>query len=373
MGGETLATDLALTAPRLTSRAHAPRLLIVSASMGAGHMTAAEVLARRAECRGAQTRIVDLLDLPARGQGHVVRGFYRLLVTRVPTAYDVIMRLWGRYPGAFEAITSVNDDGYLRALRPVFQDFRPDLVVSTYNLAGQLLGRLRQRGQLPTPLIAYVTDAGPHPYWVSPGADLHLVPLEATGVALQRLGAAKVRTVTPLVDDGSKLPRPLARRRLGLAQDVTIAVVNGGSWGVGPVSAMARALVAGDVTPYVLCGHSDRLARKVTAVTGTHAIRWTDEVSTWIAAADVVVDSAGGTTCWEALLADRPVILHQPLAGHGRLNAEMLARAGLVTVTMTDDELRRAALSPRPPRRSQLDGDDAADVVLAELATVRTL
>lgn len=340
--------------------------------MGAGHMTAAEVLARRAERRGAHTCIIDVLDLPARGQGHVVRGFYRLLVTRAPTTYDVIMRLWRRFPGVFEAITSVNDDSYLRALRPVLEDFRPDLVVSTYNLAGQLLGRLRQRGQLPAPLIAYVTDAGPHPYWVATGADLHLAPLAATAAALQRLGAVHVRPVTPLVDGDPTLSRPLARRRLGLADDRTVAVVNGGSWGVGPVTATARALVDGGMAPYVLCGRSNRLARKVSAVTGAHAIGWTDEVSAWISAADVVVDSAGGTTCWEALLADRPVILHQPLAGHGRLNAEVLADAGLVSITMTDDELRRAAASPRPPRRRQLDGDDAAEVVLAQLAAAHS-
>jgi UDP-N-acetylglucosamine:LPS N-acetylglucosamine transferase len=99
------------------------------------------------------------------------------------------------------------------------------------------------------------------------------------------------------------------------------------------------------------------------------AIGWTDEVATWLTAADVLVDSAGGTTCWEALVAHRPVVLHRPLAGHGRLNATTLQQAGLARVTWTaaelvagvaaaaDRDLRVAAAVPAAAA-------DAADLVL---------
>jgi len=342
------------------------RLLIVGSSMGAGHMTAANALAGDAQRAGGEARVVDYLELPAGPQGRLTRGLYRGMVTRAPWLYDAIMRAWMRQPRPWDFFSSIGQGAYIRGLQREITAFEPDMVVSTYNLAGQLLGRLRRAGRLDVPAVAYVTDAGAHPYWVAPGVDLHLAPLEATADRLRALGAARVQVVAPLVAEPSTLSCAQARQQLGIDQNASIALVNGGSWGVGAIEETARQVGRMGVTAYVLCGKRAQLHERISTVPNCHAVGWTDAVRVWIRAADVVIDSAAGATGWETIVAGRPLIVHKPLAGHGRLNAATLQAVGLATVTCTEEELAAAVRQPFAARPSGiLQECDAAHLLLA--------
>lgn len=342
------------------------RLLIVGSSMGAGHMTAATALAHDTERAGGQARVVDYLELPAGPQGRLTRGLYRGMVTQTPWLYDAIMRSWMRHPRPWDWFASIGESAYINGLQREIASFEPDAIVSTYNLAGQLLGRLRNRGRLHIPAIAYVTDAGAHPYWVARGADLHLAPLEATADRLRSLGASRVRAVAPLVPRPSPMTRAEAREHLGLRQDARIALVNGGSWAVGAVEDAARHVSRMGVSVYVLCSGRSRLRQRVSSIPNCHALGWVDNVPIWIKAADVVIDSAAGATGWETIVADRPLIVHKPLAGHGRLNAVTLETVGLASVTCNDEELAAAVVASRLPQSQDLlRACDATDVLLA--------
>jgi UDP-N-acetylglucosamine:LPS N-acetylglucosamine transferase len=340
-------------------------VLVVTASMGSGHDAAAAELARRLRARGHPVRIVDFLLLPAHRQGEALRGFYRQLVGRAPAAYGLAMWAWQRQPGFFERLTTIGAGSYERPLAALIDRTEPAAVVSTYNLASQALGRMRSDGRLPVPLTAYVTDPGAHRYWVAAGADAHLAPLPQTAAALRGWGATAVSTVAPLVATGAAGDQVEARRRWSLDAGGRVALVNGGSWGVGRASTTARLLAAIGVVPVVLCGSSSRLAREVTAVAGARAVPWTDDVAGLLAASDVVVDNAGGTTCWEALAAGRPVVVHAPIGGHGRLNAAALADAGLARWTDDEAGLRDAVLAARPTAAAAavFAAPDAADRV----------
>jgi UDP-N-acetylglucosamine:LPS N-acetylglucosamine transferase len=122
----------------------------------------------------------------------------------------------------------------------------------------------------------------------------------------------------------------------------------------------------------VLCGRSPELLRRVGAVRGARAVSWTAEVPTLLAAADVVVDSGGGATAWEALAVDRPLVLHRVIPGHGRLNAATLTEQGLSRTSGDERELV-AAVRAAASGGSRGLGDAvfaapaAADAVLALL------
>jgi UDP-N-acetylglucosamine:LPS N-acetylglucosamine transferase len=86
----------------------------------------------------------------------------------------------------------------------------------------------------------------------------------------------------------------------------------------------------------------------------------------YLAAADVVVDNAGGQLCWEALAARKPVVLFDPLPGHGRLNAAALVEADLVTLARTPEQLQDAVRHPRaaPPLPAEWSGPPVEELVL---------
>ncbi len=348
----------------------APRVLVLTASMGEGHIGVARELARRVSARGADARVVDLLELPRFGQGRALRGFYRLLVGRLPAAYDLAMRGWEAHPRLFERITAAGHGAYDAPLLELVDGYRPDVVVATYNLAAQLAARLRERGRLPARLISHVTDPGAHPYWVARAADVHTALLPETARALRGYGAGAVVVVAPPVRPGfTRAPaRSAARRTLGVPLGARVAVVNAGSWAVGAIEDTVRRLARlDDVVPMVLCGRDEALRRRLGALELGLPLGWGQDMPAALAAADVVVDNAGGQTCWEALVVGRPVVLHAPVAGHGRLNAAALEDAGLVTWARDPCALGAAVRTAEPPERARrlLDAPGLDDVVLA--------
>jgi UDP-N-acetylglucosamine:LPS N-acetylglucosamine transferase len=343
------------------------RLLIVSASMGAGHDAAAAALAAQAEADGYEVRTVDLLGMPRHGQGAFLRAFYHAMIAVIPGLYDWAMRTWVDHPRVFELITHNGGRSSEKPLLAEVTDFRPDVVVAVYNLAAQVLGRLRTQGRLSVPVATYVTDPGAHPYWVWPGVDLHLAPMSDTAAALESMGAAVVKPVAPLIASRFLEPidRVAARQRWHLADAARVVLVNGGSWGVGPVVAAARRLTDDADVVLVLSGHSTKLADQLRHVAGVRAVPWTSDVPGLLAAVDVVVDNAGGTTCWEALAVGKPIVVYRPIAGHGRINAVALARTRLATCATTDDELHEAVATATPPTAAPaiFAGERAIDVL----------
>lgn len=343
------------------------RLLIVSASMGAGHDAAAAALAAQADAEGHAVRTVDLLQLPPHGQGKVLRAFYHVMIAVFPWLYDWAMRTWVDHPGLFVFLTRNGGRSSERPLLDEVAAFRPDAIVAVYNLAAQVLGRLRSEGRLATPVATYVTDPGAHPYWIWSGVDLTFAPMGATAAALEDMGAEVVKPIAPLIATrySEPLDRDEARRRWEIPQEARVVLVNGGSWGVGSIVAAARQLTAAADLVLVLCGRSGRLARHINQVPGARAVPWTRDVVGVLAASDVVVDNAGGTTCWEALAMGKPTVVYRPIAGHGRFNAVALQRAGLARCALDPDDLITAVRDAQPPvaAREVFAGERAIEVL----------
>jgi UDP-N-acetylglucosamine:LPS N-acetylglucosamine transferase len=203
---------------------------------------------------------------------------------------------------------------------------------------------------------------------VTPQAALHLAVTDHTAAGLRRYGAGRVEVVRPLVRPQLQSPpaRRDARQRLGLGRHARVCLVNGGSWAAGGLVDTVRLLDGtGGVVPAVLCGRDPVLRERVRSLGSAVAVPWTSEIPSWLAAADVLVDNAGGQTCFEALACGTPVVVFRPLPGHGRLNAEALAATGLAAYARNPEELRAAVDAPGSP--PALRGADAAEVVLDTL------
>jgi UDP-N-acetylglucosamine:LPS N-acetylglucosamine transferase len=334
-------------------------ILIVSASMGAGHDGAAKELKRRLEASGHRVEVVDFLDAVAFHIGPLLRWFYQVQLRMAPWSYELSYKL-----APVLRAPAVMLDTWLtrRKLKRVIKEFRPDAVVSVYPLASLVLGRMRRKKQLRVPVLTYLTDFAVHSLWVHRGIDRHLAVSELSAEAAASRGGKDARARGPLVSErfrDAEYDRDAVRTNLGLAPEDRAVLVVAGSWGVGDVVATVEAIgSSGEFHPITVCGRDDNLRAELEERGYGTVIGWTDEMPALMSAADALVENAGGLTCMEAFAVGLPVITFRPIAGHGKDNAEMMARAGVNCYARDEHELHdmlRKVTRPGPDRDALVD------------------
>ncbi|WP_327066069.1 MGDG synthase family glycosyltransferase [Kitasatospora sp. NBC_01302] len=350
------------------------RIVVVSASVGAGHDGAARELVRRLRTAGFDAECHDFLDLLPRGCGRLLRGSYALELKVAPWAWGWLLRGLEKnrhsaaLVGALFAVAGGRRTAKLAGAGTA-------AVVSTYPLASQALGRLRRRGRLGVPVATFLTDMSVHPLWVAEGVDLHLALHPVAADQAQRHGARRVEICDPLVGPAfrparSAAERRRARARFGLPAEGPIALVTAGSWGVGEVELTAREIAAsGRAVPVTVCGHNEAMRERISAAGHGVALGWVDDMPDLLRACDVVVQNAGGLTSLEAMASGLPVVSYRCLPGHGVTNAAALDEAGLADWIREEKRLGAAladALAQgAAPRRRPAARPDA---IVADLA-----
>ncbi|MFI5047138.1 MAG: glycosyltransferase [Acidimicrobiia bacterium] len=315
-------------------------ILVVSASMGAGHDGAAQELRSRLVAEGHRVDVIDFLDAVAFHIGPVLRWFYQVQLRLAPWSYELSYRL-----SPLLRAPAVIVDTWLtrRKLKRAIKAFRPDTIVSVYPLASLVLGRMRRKKTLRVPVVTYLTDFAVHSLWVHPGIDRHLAVSELSAQAATDRGGKDAHAHGPLVSDRFRetgADRAAVRASLGLDSRDRAVLVVAGSWGVGDVVATVDAIGrSNDFHPITVCGRDEKLRAELETRSSGTVIGWTDDMPALMTAADALVENAGGLTCMEAFAVGLPVVTYLPIAGHGKDNAEMMSRAGVNVYVRDDDEL----------------------------------
>ncbi len=340
---------------------------VISGSYGAGHDAAAHEITERLVAAGHVVRRWDVVDLFPAGLGRLLRRAYFAQLQTVPGTWGFLLRRLRPGRTAHRVATRLVSLPAGRIRRCVAGT---DLVISTHPFASQALGRLRATGRLDAPVVTYLTDASVHPLWVHPEVDLHLAMHEVTAVQARGLGGTTT-VIAPLLPSSCTQPAAenidVLRTRLGLPVDADLALVVGGSHGVGELEQAALDIEAtGLARPVVVCGTNTVLRGRLDAHPGVVALGWRVDMPDLIRASDCVVQNAGGFTSLEALASGVPVLSYRCLPGHGETNAAALEATGLVPWAKDEHELplllARAVLSTS---REALPPSTAPDLITA--------
>ena len=320
------------------------KVLILSASAGAGHTRAAQALERAFMEMGAAEEVkhVDALEYTTKIFKAIASKAYIDLVNKAPHMlgwfYDVMDKPW-KNERLMQAIDMLNTQPLVRLINK----YQPDLAVCTHFTPADMISWLKEKKTLTCPLAIVVTDFDIHANWLSRYCDRYFVALDETGVHLEKLGIPADRiTVSGIPVDpvfARRKDKAAMRLKFGLRQDKTTILVSAGGFGVGPVENLITALLdlQHEAQIVAVCGKSEELKRKLEnlaeRVPAGHRVTvrvvgYTTDMDEYMAAADMLVGKTGGLTTSEALARDLIMVVVNPIPGQEERNADHLLEEG---------------------------------------------
>jgi processive 1,2-diacylglycerol beta-glucosyltransferase len=321
-----------------------PRILVLSASVGAGHLRAAQAveLALREVVPAATVRNLDVLELT----NAVFRRFYGKayldLVNKAPHVlgyfYDYLDR--PRRPGSKrDAIRLALEKFNLRRFVRLLHEEPPDLVINTHFLPAEIIAALRRQGKLSVPQVTATTDFETHRLWVNQPCEHYFTATQEGACYLQSYGVPAECTTATGIPIHPVFSRPRdqteVRSSLGLVGDRPVVLQLSGGFGVGPVVQLYQALlqVQRPLDVVVITGRNEKLKAQLQAVPGqerhrTQVLGFTDRIDEWMAAADLVLSKPGGLTTSETLARGAAIVIVNPIPGQESRNSDYLLENG---------------------------------------------
>ena len=320
------------------------RILVLSASVGAGHLRAAQAveLALRELAPDAEVRNVDVLTLTNAGFRKLYGQAYLDLVNKAPHVlgyfYDLLDK--PRRPKSTRdrlrlAVEKVN----LRKFCDLIECDDWDVVVNTHFLPAEIIASLRRDGKLNLPQITATTDFETHRLWVNNPTDHYTTATEEGAAYLGHWGVpAGDVTVTGIpIHPVFAKPKDRAEclRKHGLEGDRPVVLQLAGGFGVGPIEQLFRAILSVEtpVQVVVVAGKNESAKRQVEAVDvpARHRAKvmgFTTEIDELMEAADVVVSKPGGLTTSEVLARGAAMVIVNPIPGQESRNSDFLLENG---------------------------------------------
>lgn len=330
---------------RISSASMATKILVLSASVGAGHLRAAqamELALRETAPAGTEVRNVDVLSLTNSTFRKIYGQAYLDLVNKVPHVlgffYDLMDR--PRKPKSARdqfslALKSLN----LKKFCELIECEKWDVVVNTHFLPPEIIRDLKKRGKFSVPQVTVVTDFDVHGMWVNDPLDHYCCATNEAAAYLQALGVAKNRIAITGIPVHPVFSKPRDRgdalRAHGLKGDRPVVLQLSGGFGVGPIEKLFRSILSIE-TPLevvVVAGRNEKVKAQlhkmdVPARHRAKVMGFTDKIDELMAAADVVVTKPGGLTSSEVLARGAAMAIVNPIPGQESRNSDYLLENG---------------------------------------------
>jgi processive 1,2-diacylglycerol beta-glucosyltransferase len=321
------------------------RVLVLSASAGAGHLRAADAIEKALKIRGLASEVqhLDVLKYTNNVFRHLYSRAYLDLVNRAP---EVLGWLYDHLdvPGKNDKLRLAFDRLNTGPFVKFLDRYQPDVAICTHFLPSEIISWLKRQEKVRIMNAVVVTDLDVHAMWLCNRAEHYFVAMEETKVHLAAIGVPEEKVTVSGIPIDPVFAEPkdarAMRRKHGLAEEAFTLLVSAGGFGVGPVEHIIQALsgLAHPTQAVVVCGRNDelktRLARLVrkrpeSSRVSFKLLGFTTEMDELMAAADLFVGKPGGLTTSEALARGLPMVVINPIPGQEERNSDHLLEEGI--------------------------------------------
>jgi processive 1,2-diacylglycerol beta-glucosyltransferase len=325
------------------------KVLVLSASAGAGHIRAAQAIEKAFAEIGAATgerrevQHLDILNYTNKVFRHLYSKAYIDLVNKMPEVpgwfYDKLDKPWKNERRRL-ALDKLNTRPLVKLLR----EYRPDLIVCTHFLPAEIVSWLKAKERLSSRQVIIVTDFDVHAMWLVHHYERYFVAIEEARVYLEALGIPPEKiTVSGIPIDpvfAERKDKQQMRAKHGLSPDRTSILLSAGGFGVGSVDALIAAMMPLKHRAQIvaICGRNEELKKRLLrqasrlkddANVTVKPFGYTNEMDELMTASDIVLGKPGGLTTSEALAKSLAFVIVNPIPGQEERNSDHLLEAGV--------------------------------------------
>lgn len=310
-----------------------PRILILTASMGEGHNTAARNIRDALIAENGVDIEVLVADPYTRTNpviNKLIQRGYATAINRYPHAWKVVFELLSR-PGLVEGMGPILAE-LTNAVKGLIDEFKPDLIASTYPVFSFLMAKIRKRdSSIDMPFYTIITDSTMiSSAWYRCPSDGAIVADRPSAEALFRDG---VNT-----DKVHVLGFPVGMAFENLA---TMSPPENNRWKIlffpgGRVGHSLKVLeLLGElenVEVTVVTGRREGIFRQMEAAKLPRRgklIGWTDDMPGLMTSHHLFIGKAGGATVQEAIAAQIPFLVSHVVPGQEEGNIALIEQTGI--------------------------------------------
>ncbi len=285
------------------------RVLILSASVGTGHVRAGEALESAFFDLNPSVSVhhEDSLKYTNAAFRKLYSKAYAEFVSKAPELlgclYDYSDRVWKseKHGLAFERLNA-------SPLIKLVRDFEPDAVVCTHSLPADMISWLLCKQKIATQHAVVLTDFDIHAVWLCHHYSKYFVPLDETREHLERLGFDPTRIkvsgipVDPVFEQ--KKDKRTMRLKYGLDPDCLTILISAGGFGMLPMEQILLSLsrLKCESQIVAICGHNGKLKNKIQQLVDTiptdssctiKVVGFTSSMDEYMSASDLIIGKPG--------------------------------------------------------------------------------
>jgi processive 1,2-diacylglycerol beta-glucosyltransferase len=319
-------------------------VLILYASLGAGHLNAAKALTEAfAQFPNVEVHSQDALEYASPIYRSSITQIYKQLSEKIPILYKAI------YEGTDieDVEESLDDNLSVARLESFFfgklEDFvtqtQPDVIISVQQIPSRLIQLLKQRDHLSTPHYVVVTDAIAHSSWLNHEINAYFLPSSiGVNMLIQRGANPDLLHVTGIpikLEVLEAKSQAEMRSRHNLPLDRPVVSLFGGGINPQRVKMIVADFLAAatPLTVIVNAGRSETLLDAIADLTDSELVKLVklgsiNYVDDLIVASDLIITKAGGLITSEILARGVPMIIIDPIPGQEEQNADVISASG---------------------------------------------
>lgn len=314
------------------------KILILSVSAGGGHSNAAKALKDYTlmDDPSSKVKIIDTLKYVSPFVDKIVIGSYLKSIKITPSLFGKLYDFTETDDG-LSSMTNKFNEIMADKILPLINEFEPDIIIATHPFTCEMLSILKSKKYIDLPTMCIMTDYAAHTFWIHPNIDAYVVSntemkneMITRGVNSNKIYDIGIPVNPEFICDNKKQE---TLNELNLASNKPTLLVMGGSLGIGKIKEIYKQInsISKDIQIIVIAGknkklYSELIKLKKGSKKDTKIIAYTEEVSKYMQASDLLITKPGGLTIAEALICQTPLALFTPIPGQEEQNAQFLIR-----------------------------------------------